>query len=336
MPISTIGDMRQHFLTSRANLSLKTDLQTLVQELTSGQKSDLTAHLGASQTKLTGLDRQLEMLGRYAQSNTDTGQLLSTMQLALDGIEGQRATSSAALLTVTTASSMSQIENAGGISLGGFRATAQTLNMRFGDRSMFGGNDLNTAPMADPDVMLDELRLAVAGLTTAADIETAIDTWFDAPAGGFETTGYLGDETGVMTRTIDATQSVDVDVRADDQVLRDTLKALAKGALAADATLTIDIDTRQALQQQAGVDLLTVAAPMANLQARLGYAEGQVEEASVRIAAQQSSYGIARNDLVSADPFETAIRLQAVQQQLETQYTLTARLSRLSLTEYLR
>ena len=201
---------------------------------------------------------------------------------------------------------------------------------------MFGGNDLNTAPMADPDVMLDELRLAVAGLTTAADIETAIDTWFDAPAGGFETTGYLGDETGVMTRTIDATQSVDVDVRADDQVLRDTLKALAKGALAADATLTIDIDTRQALQQQAGVDLLTVAAPMANLQARLGYAEGQVEEASVRIAAQQSSYGIARNDLVSADPFETAIRLQAVQQQLETQYTLTARLSRLSLTEYLR
>lgn len=336
MPLSSIGDMRQHFLTTRANLSLKTDLQTLVQELTSGEKSDLTAHLGASQTKLNGFDRQLEMLGRFAQSNTDTAQLLSTMQLALDGVQGQREVSSAALLNINTESSLSQIENAGGIALASFRATAQTLNMRFGERSVFGGNDLNASPMADPDVMMDELRLAITGLTDATDIEAAIDTWFDAPGGGFETTGYLGDQTGVMTRTIDADQSVDVDVRADDQALRDTMKALAKGALAADGSLTLSLDTRQALQQQSGVDLFGVAASLTNLQARLGYAEGQVEEASVRIAAQQSSYSIARNDLVSADPFETATRLQAVQQQLETQYTLTARLSRLSLTEYLR
>lgn len=336
MPISNIGDMRQHFLTSQANLVLKTDLQTLVQELTSGEKSDLTAHLGASQTKLTSLDRQLEILGRFAQSNTDTGQLLSNMQLALDRIEGQRATASAALLTVTTASSISQVENTGQIAMSGFETTARTLNMRFGDRSMFGGNDLDTSPMADPDDMMVELRLATAGLTTAGDIRTAINTWFDAPAGGFETLGYQGDAGGTMTRMIDENQSIDVDVRADDQTLRDTLKALALGALASDSSLVIDIDTRRAMQRQAGENLLSVGAPLTNLQARLGYAEGQVEEASVRISAQQSSYGIARNEMVSADPFETATLLQAVQQQLETQYTLTARLSRLSLTEYLR
>ena len=336
MPFSTIGDMRQHFLTSRANLSLKTDLQTLVQELTSGEKSDLTAHLGASQTKLNGIDRQLEMLSSFTQSNTDTGQLLSTMQLALDGVDDQRATSSAALLAVTAASSSSQVENAGAISLASFRTTVQTLNTRFGDRSMFGGNDLSSNPMGDPDDILDALRVAVGGLTSTTDIEAAIDTWFDTPAGGFETTGYLGDDTGVIVRSIDANQSVSVDVRADDQTLRDTLKALAKGALAADSNLTLSLDTRRSLQQTAGVDLLSTASPIANLQARLGHAEQQVEQASVRISAQQSSYGIARNDLVSADPYETATRLQAVQQQLETQYTLTARLSRLSLTEYLR
>ena len=336
MPLSTIGDMRQHFLTSRANLTLKTDLQTLVQELTTGEKSDLTAHLGASQTKLNGLDRQLEMLGRFAQSNTDTAQLLSTMQLALDGVQGQRESSSSALLNVTTESSMSQVENAGGIALSSFRATAQTLNMRLGDRSVFGGNELNASPMADPDGMLDDLRLAVGGLTNATDIETAIDTWFDASGGGFETSGYLGDQTGIMTRSIGSDQSIDVEVRADDQALRDTMKAMAKGALAADGSLTLSLDTRQALQHQAGVDLLSAASALTNVQARLGFAEEQVEEASVRIAAQQSSYGIARNDMVAADPYETATRLQAVQQQLETQYTLTARLSRLSLTEYLR
>ena len=336
MSFSSIGDIRQHFLTSRANVSLKTDLQTLVKELTSGEKSDLTAHLGASQTRLNGVDRQLELLGRFAQSNSRTGHLLSAMQLALTGVDEQRATSSAALLVVTTASTTSQVENAGDISMSNFRAIVQTLNLRHGDRSTFGGNNLDISPMADPDDMLDALRLEVAGLTSATDVETAIDAWFDTAGGGFETIGYLGDDTGVMTHSIDANQSIDVDVRADDQALRDTMKALAKGALAGDGSLTLNLDARQALQQQAGVDLLTLAAPLANLQARLGHAEGLVEQASVRIAAQQSSHGIARNELVSADPFETATHLQAVQQQLETQYILTARLSRLSLTEYLR
>lgn len=336
MSMSTIGDMRQFFLTSRNNTMLKTDLNTLVQELTTGQASDLTAHLGVSQTNLAGLDRQLDLLERFAQSNADVGQMLSTMQTVLSGVDAQRATASSALLTIDVGSSLTQIENTAHIARAGFQTTVQSLNTRYGDRTMFGGNDLDANPLSDPNEMLTELQTAVAGLTDPADVISAINTWFDAPGGGFETTGYQGDTSSIMTRPVDANQSVDINLRADDQAIRDTLKAFALGALAGDATLPLDIAARQMLQQQAGQDLLTVAVPLAGIQARLGYAEGQVEEASVRIATQQSSYGIARNELVSADPFETATRLQAVQQQLETQYTLTARLSRLSLTEYLR
>ncbi|MBU2992367.1 flagellin [Octadecabacter sp. 1_MG-2023] len=336
MPVSTIGDMRQYFMTSRANYSLKTDMQTLVEELTTGEKSDLTAHLGTNQTKLNSIDRQLEMLGTYAQSSTGLSQLLSTMQIALDGVDGQRSATSDALLTVNSGSSLSQIENVSNIALSGFETTVSALNTRYGDRSLFGGNDVDTNPLASSDVMMEDIRLAVSGLTTEADISSALDTWFDDPAGGFHTLGYQGDETGTMTRPVGANQTIDVDARADDPSIRDTMKAMALGALAGDTSLSLDLDTRRSMQKQAGDDLLTVASPLVDLQARLGYAEGQVEEASVRISAQQSSYGIARNDLVSADPFETATRLQSVQLQLETQYTLTARLSRLSLMEYLR
>lgn len=63
MAISTIGDMRQHFLTARHNTALKTDLNTLVQELTSGKVADLTSHLGDGLTKLAGIDRQLRIPG---------------------------------------------------------------------------------------------------------------------------------------------------------------------------------------------------------------------------------------------------------------------------------
>ena len=40
--------------------------------------------------------------------------------------------------------------------------------------------------------------------------------------------------------------------------------------------------------------------------------------------------------MTEADPYRTATDLQAAQTRLETLYVLTARLSRLNLTEYLR
>jgi flagellar hook-associated protein 3 FlgL len=336
MTVSTIGDMRQHFLTARHNTALKSELNTLVQELTSGVVADIASHLGGAQTTLSGVDRQLQMLGRFSQSNAETGHLLTIMQTVLATIDGHRETASSTLLTIDASSTQSQVSDASAIASSSFKATVQTLNLRSGDRAMFGGKDLDGNPLANGDEMLNALRLEVMGLTTSADIEAAIDTWFDAPGGGFETDGYQGDADGFLTRATGANQMVEIGVRADDQAIRDTLKSLAKGALAGDTTLSLNPDVQRELQQQAGVDLLTGAASMASVQARLGYVEGQVEEAAVHTSAQESSYGIARNNLVSADPFETASRLQSIQLQLETHYTLTARLSRLSLTEYLR
>lgn len=336
MAVSTIGDMRQHFLTARHNTALKSELNTLVQELTSGEVADIASHLGGGQTNLASVDRQLQMLGRFSQSNVETGHLLTVMQTALAGIDGHRETASSALLMIDASSRQSEVSAASTIASASFEATVQTLNMRSGGRAMFGGNDLDRNPLVNGGEMLDALRLQITGLTTAADIDAAIDSWFDAPGGGFETDGYQGDSNGYLNRATGANQTLEIGVRADDQVIRDTLKSLAKGALSGDTTLSFDPSVQRELQMEAGVDLFTGASSMAGVQARLGYVEGQVEEAAVRTSAQESSYGIARNNLVSADPFETAIRLQSIQLQLETHYTLTARLSRLSLTEYLR
>ncbi|AKS47784.1 flagellar hook-associated protein 3 FlgL [Octadecabacter temperatus] len=336
MAISMVGDLRQHLLTTRHNTSLKTQLNTLVQELTSGETADLTSHLGGDQTTLSGLDRQLQMLGQFAQSNTETGQFLIMMQTALSGIDSQRETASNALLSINLSSTASQIGNAADVARNGFNAAVQSMNQRSGDRAMFGGNDLESNPLADSETMMTALQSAVAGLTSASDIDAAVDAWFDIPGGGFESNGYQGDTIGYISRPAGAEQTVEIGVRADDQAIRDTLKALAKGALAGDIALNLEKEVRQSLQEQAGVDLLTQASELIGLQASIGYAEQQIEQSTVQISAQTSSFSIARNELVAADPFETATQLQSVQLQLETHYTLTARLSRLSLTEYLR
>ena len=65
------------------------------------------------------------------------------------------------------------------------------------------------------------------------------------------------------------------------------------------------------------------------------------EARSTRAACPQRRRGLRRStlpatEIVAADPFDAATGLQAAEAQLEALYTLTARLSRLSLTEYLR
>lgn len=336
MSFSSIGDMRQHFQLTQTSSRLKSQLDTLVQEMTTGQKEDLTQHLGPQQTVVTGLDRQLSLLDSYANANKGTAQTLAAMQTVLGTLEDQRLASGEAMLAINEASTPSQLEEAGRVARLGFEATFAALNTRWGDQSLFAGNAVSGQALADAGDMITQIKAAILGATTAADVSTAVDTWFNAPGGGFETNAYQGDAMGFVTRPAGQSDDISINMRADDPMVRDLLKALAKGALAGDPTMGLTQSVSQDLQKLAGVDLLTVASDLAGVQSRLGHLEGQVQDAAVRIASQQTSFGMARNDMVSADPFETATRLDALQVQLETHYTLTARLSRLSLTEYLR
>ena len=57
---------------------------------------------------------------------------------------------------------------------------------------------------------------------------------------------------------------------------------------------------------------------------------------TIRAAAEATALGLAREALIGADPYEAAAALEAAETQLETLYTLTARISRLSLVNFLR
>jgi len=176
---------------------------------------------------------------------------------------------------------------------------------------------------------------AIAGATTMEDARTAINDWFDVPGGGFETLGYLGDTGDNPTRRIDDETTAEYPARADDQAVRDVLKATALAALATDTGLVMDNDERALMFSAATTDLISAGGPIVNLQAVTGAEEARVDSANARLTAQVSALSLMRNDMVSADPFQTATELEAVQTQLETHYTVTARLSQLSLVRYL-
>jgi len=183
--------------------------------------------------------------------------------------------------------------------------------------------------------MLSDIVSAVGAATEKEDIINAIDDWFDAAGGGFETLGYLGNH-DYQNRQIDANLSTEISVRADDSHIRNLLKGLSYAAVASEISGALTDRTLSELLNDSGVSLVGAAGGMSTLQERLGEKEESVDIAVSSNSAQLSSFEMARSDLIKADPFETATKLQDIQTQLETHFAVTARLSNLSLVDFLR
>jgi flagellar hook-associated protein 3 FlgL len=336
MTMTSIGDLSQYFVSRQHNTMLKERLNTLTQEVSTGKAADMTAHLGADRARLADVDRRLSVIKGYEEGTRDIGQSLATMQVVLNGVETVRARLADQTIKITPASPQSQITNASEGAADSFRDIVSSLNARFGGSSLFAGTATDQPALADADTMLSALRTALAGAVTATDVTTILDDWFDDPAGGFATNGYLGDSGAPLERGIDPGSSVTITARADGTALRTLLKAAAQAAMAADPALALPNSTTTLLLSDAGVRLMSLADPLTEVRADLGLAEERVETARARHVAGGSAFGIIRNDLTQVDPFAASSALKEVQAQLETHYTLTARLSTLSLAEYLR
>jgi flagellar hook-associated protein 3 FlgL len=336
MPTNTLGDMSRNFLTMRQNLSLRGRLDDLTRELGSGQAADLTRHLGADRSRLAAIDHGLAMTAGFGMAAREAGQTLGFMQQVLARVDQARETLATGLLPLGENSPDDRLTAAAGDARTAFAGMVDALNTRVADRTLFGGARSESAALADPAQMLAALATAVSGAPDATDAMARIGAWFDTPGGGFETTAYLGATGAPVDRQIDDQARIALDARADDPALRSLLAATAIAALATDPALGFGHADRAQMVQTAGQRLLANAQPLVGLQARLGSAEARVEEVQAGQTARATAFGMMRNEMVSADPYDTATALQQVQIQLETHYTLTARLSRLSLAEYLR
>lgn len=336
MNLTTLGDGALSFLTQRKNVDIRDRLSTLALEMSSGKKADLTKALGGDTVMLRDIDRQLTLARSQSAAATQVGQRLEAVQLNFDAIDVQRQKLVDELIIVNAESSAEQRASVSAAGRIAFESIAGSLNAQFAGQSLFAGRASDGPALAPSDDMHAALRTVAAGATDAASAIALIEDWFDTPGGGFETLGYVGDETGQMERRLNDGTTVKFEARADDQSIRDMLKGAAIAALAHDTTLPITDRDRTDMLSDANIRMIGAATPLAALRARVGQQESRVETALTTARAQDTALSILRNELDRADPFETAGKLQEVQTQLETHYTVTARLSRLSLVEYLR
>ena len=335
MNVNSIGDLAKNLQLRRDTGRIKTDLTRLTNELSSGVDSNLVARFKGNFGPLAGVERGLARSESFLSVISERQLIISGQQTALTNLRALGEVSGA-LLTVQDTGDAALVASAGYDTLSRFSSALANLNTQSGGQSIFAGIDTDRPAVADSETILVaiEAEIALAGAITAADVATVVETWF-APGGGYDTIGYIGGAASTGRLQLSEGEVATSLPNAEEDAIRDYLSGLAMGSLLARNVLPSDPVEQGALARLAGLRLFEADASIVDLQARIGASEGQVSRARAEVMAESEALQIARTELIGVDPYETAVELQSAETQLQTLYSVTARLSRLSLTGYL-
>ncbi len=334
MIVKSYGDLAHRMFLRNRNAELKQNIETLGQELASGKLADITSRLGGDFTYLSDIETNLTRLDSH-EIATNEARLFSTgMQSSLDRIQTSVQSMRDDLFSLMPTLRADDAKRFGDEGRGELVTTINKLNAWTGGRSLFAGTATATSPLNSADTLMTELVSEVSGLTTATDIIQAVKDWFADP-GGFDDAMYVGSTNDLSPVEVADGETVSLALRADDPALKHPLQSFAIAALINESALGLSDATRVDLAKATALELSDSNEQLIDKQAGIGFIESQLDRVSSRNTATKTSLSIAKNNLVSADPYETYTRLEEAQLQLESLYSVTARSSQLSLLRYM-
>jgi flagellar hook-associated protein 3 FlgL len=336
MALTSIGDLAQTFLMRRQNARLQQDMTRLTRELASGQATDPVRHLSGDTGRLSRLDHGLALNSGYQSAAREAATFATAMQSAFERIQGGGRDLESALRSIDNSNLVSVRASASRMAEQELQNAIGALNTSVAGRAVFAGHATDTTAVAPAGTMLAALRDDLAGATSVAEVTARMDAWFNAPSGGFETSGYSGGDAPLSPFRVGPGQSVAIAHKADSAEIRDHLMALSMAALADDAALPLPDDQRAAMLDQAAQRLTRGRDALIRLRADLGETQAQIDAGTARLSSERAVLDQARSELLAVDPYETATELENLQFRLESLYSLTVRLSRLSLSEFMK
>lgn len=334
MSTVSIGDLAQSFMLRRQTGQVKSDLARLTEQVASGRIADPAARSGGDHAPVAAVERSLALLESRRSHDAEAGQMLAQMQRALSHAQDESVAVADAVFAAASSGQGAQLGLGAAQGRSAIDGVVATLNASIGARTMFSGAATDSPALLPGDELRAMLVAHTAAETTAEGVAAALDDFF-GPGGDFEQTVYQGSGMPAGPFRLGAGDTAGHDISAKDSALRETLKGLSMAMLAGDGAISSDLDEAAELARRAGDTLLSAQAALAQTRGGLGDLEARLDAAAARAQTEIGALEAARTDLVGVDPYEAATKLEASRQQLELMHVLTARLSRLSLTEFL-
>lgn len=334
MMSSSYGDLAQYTFLRMRNSDLKSTVQTLGQELTTGRTANVSERLGGDFTYMSGIEHTLKQLDSYKVAAAEMNVMAVTMQASMDKTRDNVKLMSENIITLSTTMSETDAQSLSQDAKLQLENTISTLNGAVGGRSIFAGAATRSVALNGVDVMMTALKTEVAGATTVDDFVAAVENWFDDPA-GFDTVSYNGSAKPLAPVDVGAHDQIQLDVRASDDAFKQTLKAFALAALVSEPGVTLPADSSVELVRRAGTELYQANDELIGRSADIGFMQERIEIAQTQNQAEKTSLSITKNEMLEADPYETYAKLEEAQNQLESLYVVTQKSFELTLLRYI-
>lgn len=329
---------------------LQRELITRQRELASGKIDDIGLARGGTVRRNLELDRTLSDITSFKDLNAVTGARLSGTQNALKAITANANAMVNAMITARDAPSAGAILREKGLAAASDLARA--LNTEVAGVFVFGGENGAAPPVADiaaPGPGAAAKASLEAAFTTffgfapddpsAASITGAeIKAFYDGPltalfdASGWKA-GWSNASDSALSVGIAPNQFTQGGSSANQRGFSELMKAYSAAGVFGGVAL--NDGARGALADSVRDTIVAVRADVAAVQSQVGFSEERVASANASLADMELIAARAKGDIENADPFETATRINAIITGIEASYALTARLQKLSLTNYL-
>ncbi|MEP5731468.1 MAG: flagellin [Sulfitobacter sp.] len=334
MTVNNLGDLSHSYTSRQRNVTLRQDIERLTNELATGTVSDVRDVLAGNHSYLTDLERRADILDSYDVSTTEARIYTTSVQDVLGVVDDYSSELSSNLIVAGTSAIGNLSSETAAAARQSLESIVGVVNTKTAGRFLFSGIQTDQRPLPDTDTILTALRTAVAGAATPDDLLIAAKAWFDDPA-GFDATVYQGGDVPLARFNLSESDTVTVDVRATEPRLREVIELAAVAAIAGDPAFGFDEETQSELFHKTGSALLGAQEDLIALRAGVGFSEATIEKVSARNAAELTSIEFAKAALLEVDPFEAATRLEEAQFQLQSLYSVTVRMSQLSLVNFL-
>ncbi len=311
---------------TRQSADLKVKLQAASEEMVTGRRADVVSFLEGKVGQSMLVDKALNDVIREMSEIALRNSRLDTMQNSLSSVSDTVLGLDIRTYDAIAGNKSLDLSLVGDDAEQALGQVFNFLNIRFGERYAFSGDASDRPPFGSAEALLTDIENIFASAATASDLQTSLDSYFDDPAGPFQTVIYQGGAPDVITSNVTGL----------DPALKDTIRGLAVLAMANGngsplaPTALGTVYTNAASNISNGIDGVT------NLKARLGIEQGALTRNKQRLDSEQVILNATLTELTGRDQNEAAIELKQLEVQLEATYILTNRLSSLTLLNYLR
>lgn len=336
--------------TTRSSISeIQTELAKAQQELATGRLQDAGLELGHKTGRAVDMRQEFDQLEAIGESNGLLAERLTATQDALgfmiEGAQSLLATLFASRNSVT-GKEVSALE-----ARSVMETMGEMLNLSYGGARVFGGINMDTEPLADyfstptsaAKTAIDADFLAAFGMAqTSASVSTidgtSMQTFLDgAFAANFSAASWTANWSSASDQVVESRISISVTAQSSVSANAEPFRQLAQ-ALTMIADLGAENLNQSAYDAVAdtSIGLLGDAIEgLTLLQSQLAVTQEGIRSANERMELQKQVLMVGVQNLEGIDPFEASTRATSLLTQLETSFAVTARIQRLTLTNYL-